>query len=147
MLKYQAESPDTPSFGFEFDASGGFDINAAFQEALFGVVTDAELALEEKVQRMETIVDEGTSEIYRDFIDFRAMAVQMEMMCSHDHALGLSLKGSDTLSRFMDSHNENDGHDHGEGAHDHDDDDEYEIDARTGKKKKKKKRSWFGVYR
>lgn len=136
-----------PDFGMEaFGMSEDFDINAAFQEAMYGVATDTELALEEKVRRMEVIVSEGTSEVYRDFVDFRSMAAQMEMMCNHDHALNQSMQGSDTLSGFMDSHKEDDGHNHGSNLHDKHskkDDDEYEIDPKTGKKRKK--RSWFGM--
>lgn len=138
-----------PDFGFE-NMAGEFDINAAFQEAIQGVATDKELALEEKVRRMETIVTTGSSEVYRDFVDFRSMAAQMEMMCNHDHALNQSMQGSDTLSSFMDSHNSDDGHNHADGSHDkhsHKDNDEYETDPKTGKKtKKKKRRGWFGVY-
>lgn len=137
-----------PDFGMELDV-GEFDINAAFQDTIQGVASDTELALEEKVRRMEVIVNEGTSEVYRDFVDFRAMAVQMEMMCNHDHALNQSMRGSDTLSGFMDSHRSDDGHNHGEslhGKHNHKDDDEYEIDPKTGKKtKKKKKHGWFSL--
>lgn len=134
-----------PDFGMlAFSMDEDFDINAAFQEAIVGVASDTELALEEKVRRMQVIVDEGTSQAYRDFVDFRAMAAQMEMMCDHDHALGQSVRNSDTLSSFMDGHKAG----HGlHGKHNHKADDEYEVDSKTGKKtKKKKKRGWFGVY-
>ena len=136
---------EMPDFGMEASVYGAdFDINAAFQEAIEGIASDIELALEEKVRRMEVIVIEGTSEVYRDFVDFRQMAAQMEMMCSHDHAFNQSLQGSDTVSSFMDSHKAGDVHNHGK--HDHKDDDEYEIDPKTGKKTKKKKRSgWFSL--
>lgn len=130
----------TPDFGMELDM-GEFDINAAFQEAITGVASDAELALEEKVRRMEVIVSEGTSEVYRNFVDFRQMAAQMQMMCTHDHALNKSMTGSDVLSSFMDS-NLDDGHGHGDSLHSkhnhNKDDDDDEIDPKTGKKKKKK---------
>lgn len=143
---------EMPDFGMEaFGMSEDFDINAAFQEAIQGVVSDTELALEEKVRRMEVIVSEGTSEVYRDFVDFRQMAAQMEMMCNHDHALNQSMQGNDTLSSFMDSHKADDGHNHGEdlhGKHKHKEDDEYEIDPITGKKtnkKKKKPSGWLSI--
>ena len=84
---------------------------------------------------MEHIVAEGSSPVYRDFIDFRMMAAQMEMMCNHNHGLEQSMQGSEMLSGFMDS-NRGDDHD----GHNHDKDDEYEIDPKTGKKVKKKKR-------
>ncbi len=134
-----AETPrfeDVPDFGMEC-AMGEFDINAAFQEAVTGVVGDVELALEEKVRRMESIVSEGTSEVYRNFVDFRAMAAQMKMLCSHDHALSQSIQGSEMLSSFLDSYKADDGHNHTDD--DKSIDDEYEIDPKTGKKTKKKK--------
>lgn len=132
-----------------FGINENFDINAAFQEAIQGVASNTELALEEKVRRMEVIVSEGTSEAYRDFVDFRQMAAQMEMMCSHDHAFNQASQGSETLHGFMDSHKEDDGHNHGDNLdnkHNHKKDDDYEIDPKTGKKtKKKKNNSWFSI--
>lgn len=140
---------DMPDFGMEiFGMNEEFDINAAFQEAIQGVASDTELALEEKVRRMEVIVSESNSEVYREFLDFRQIAAQMEMMCSHDHALSQSMQNNGTLSGFMDSHKKDDGHDHSDNLHEpHDkDSDEYEIDPKTGKKtKKKKKYSWFSL--
>lgn len=122
----------------------GFDINAAFQGAIANVASDQQLALDEKVRRMEVIVSEGTSEVYRDFVDFRTMAAYMAMMCNHDHAFNQSLQGSRALSSFMDNHKVGDGLDHAnDSLHSHNDD---EIDTKTNKKKKKK-RGWFGVYR
>ena len=129
---------EMPDFGMEsFGMTEEFDINAAFQEAIVGVASDTELALEEKVRRMEVIVSEGTSEVYRDFVDFRQMAAQIEMMCNHDHILSQSMQSNDTLSNFMDSHNADDGHNHKN-------DDEYEVDPKTGKKTKKKKKKRHG---
>lgn len=138
---------EIPDFGMEtFGMSEDFDINAAFQEAIQGVASDSELALEEKVRRMEVIVSEGTSDVYRDFVDFRQMAAQMEMMCNHDHALNQSMQGSDTLLGFMDSHKADDGHNHGDSLNNKDNH-EYEIDPKTGKKTKKKKRTgWLRAY-
>lgn len=121
---------------------GGFDINAAFQGAISDVATDDELALDEKVRRMEVIVSEGTSEVYRDFVDFRQMAAVMEMMCNHDHTLNQLMQGNNTLFGFMDSHKADDGHNHGDSLHgkdDDDDDDEYDTDLRTGKRRKKRR--------
>ena len=141
---------EMPDFGMEaFGISDDFDINAAFQEAIAGVASDTELAMEEKVRRMEVIVSEGASEVYRDFVDFREMVAQMEMMCSHDHAYNLSSQASETLSDFMDSHKADDGHSHGDNLdnkHNLKEDDDSEIDPKTGKKTKKKKRgSWFSI--
>lgn len=137
---------DVPDFGMNaFGMSEAFDINAAFQEAVIGVASDLELELEEKMRRMEVIVHEGTSEIYRDFVDFRQMAAQMQMMCNHDHAFNRSMQENELLSSFMDGHKTNDGHDHDKDSQGrHKDEEEYEIDPKTGKKtKRKKKRGWF----
>ena len=132
-----------PDFGME-----AFGINEAFQEAYQVIASDAELAVEEKIRRMENIVNEATSEIYRGFVNFRQLTVKMEMSCNDDHTLQQSMNKSDTLSTFMDDHKAEDGHD-GHDAHDDKqdhkkDDDEYEIDPITGKKRKK--RGWFDIY-
>lgn len=102
---------DGSDFGMEFDIDG-FDINAAFQEAITDVASDAELALDEKVRRMEVIVSEGASDLYRDFVDFSAMAAQMAMMCAHDHAFGQLAQTSETLSGLMAAYTKDDGHHH-----------------------------------
>lgn len=143
-LEQETRFDEMPDFDLGFDMDG-FDINTAFQEAMTGVVTDAELALEEKVRRMEVIVSEGSSDVYRDFVDFRMMATQIEMMCSHDHVLSQSLQNSTTLSGFMDSHKNDDGHNHSESLHDrlehkHED----EKDPKKSKKKKKRT-GWFSL--
>jgi len=139
-------SEEMPDFGMEaFGMSENFDINAAFQEAIIGVASDNELALEEKVRRMEVIVSEGTSEVYRDFVDFRSMAAQMAMMCNHNHALNQSMQSSDTISSFIDSYMENDGHNHENSLpnqHGREDDDDEETDDKK-KKKKKLKKGWL----
>ena len=149
ILEQASRFEEMPDFGMEaFGVSEDFDINAAFQEAIQGIASDSELALEEKVRSMGTIISEGTNEVYRDFVDFRAMAARLEMMCNHDHALNLSIQGNETLSGFRDSHKDDSGHSHSESSHsnkDHKDDDEYEVDPITGKKtKKKKRRGRFG---
>ncbi len=137
-----------PSFDIEkFGTIAEFDINAAFLEAISSVVSDSELALEEKVRRMEVIVSESVSPVYNDFVDFRQMAAQMEMICNHDHSLSQSMLGSEAISGFMDSHKADNKHSHGDelhSEHNHDDD-QYEIDPKTGKKIKKKKRTfkWY----
>lgn len=107
-----------------------FDLNAAFQDAISDTISDAELAIEEKVRRVEHIINAGTDPLYADFVDFRAAAAQIEMMCNHDHAFGQSVSESQSLTGLLDAHN-----------HDHED------ETKPGKKskKKKKKRSWFGV--
>jgi len=127
---------------FSMDWLVDFDINAAFQEAVYGIAQDTELALEEKVRRMEGIVTQGASELYRDFIDFRGMAAQMEIICSHDHTMSQSLQASEILSGFMAAHTADDGHDHSpsEQSQNEDDDDE---DPRTRRKKKRKRASWL----
>lgn len=138
----QSPMPAT-EFDFELDLEG-FDINAAFQDAVHGVATDEELELDEKVRRMEVIVSEATSETFRSFVDFRQKAAQIEMYCNNDHALNESLQNSEIVSGFMDSHKNHDDHDHNNlssGKNKNEDDEE--IDPKTGKKKKKKKRGWF----
>lgn len=54
------ESAPLVEGGSEFDLPAGdsFDVNAAFQQAIQGVASSEELALDEKVRRMETIVAE-----------------------------------------------------------------------------------------
>lgn len=146
-LEQAPRSQQMPDFGMEaFGMTGEFDINEAFQEAVHGVATDTELALEEKVRRMEVIISEGESDVYREFVDFRQMASQMEMMCNHDHAFAQSVEGSESLSSFLGEHKPGDEHGHAESSHKHahHEDDEYDIDPKTGKKTKKKRRSgWF----
>jgi hypothetical protein len=99
--------------------------------------------LEEKVRRMEGIVSEGNSDIYREFVDFRQMAAQIEMMCSHDHELNQSLRDSDTLTTFMDSHKD-DNHDQYNSPRGKTQKKETGKEADT-KNKRKKKQSWFGL--
>jgi hypothetical protein len=132
----------TPEFDF-----GDFDLDAAFQEAVHGVASDAELALEEKIRRMETIITEGTSDLYRDFVDLRQMAAQLELFCAHDHALGESMQTNETISTFMNTHRDDD-HDHGDQAHPLDGHAGYRHHTSTSsseakKKAKKKKKSWL----
>jgi hypothetical protein len=128
-----------PDFGME-----AFGINDAFQEAISGVASDTELAVEQKIRIMEVIVNEGTSEIYRDFIDFRQMAAQLEMFCNHDHDLDHLIRGNETLSDFMKSFKANDEHEHDNSLHNkEDEDEEYEVNPYSGKKKKRHK--WLSL--
>jgi|GEM_PF-2868235 len=151
MLEQEPRIKEMPDFKLEiFGVNEDFDINAAFQEAVRGVASDTELALEEKVRRMEVIINEGTSEVYRDYVDFRQMAAQIAMACSHDHVFSQSMKGNETLSGFLDSHKDDDVHNQRNnlhGNHNHrEKDEEYDIDPITGKKTKKKKRTgWFSI--
>ena len=128
-------------FGMELD----FDLNAAFQGAISGVASDADLALDEKIRRMESIINEGTSETYRDFVDFRQIASQMQMICSHDHALGQMMKSNDSLSSILGKHDDNDGHNHSSHSHDEDDDEDDDSDKKK-KSKSLKKRGWFSYF-
>lgn len=143
---------DASVFGIDL-SMGDFDINAAFQEAIAGVASDSELALDEKVRRMEVIVTEGMSAVYRDFVDFKQMAAQMEMVCNHSHGLSQMMQGNEILSGITNKFSEGEhDHEHNDVAHEqheHDpEDDDDEIGPKTGKKtKKKKQRSWFGIYR
>ena len=131
--------------GLEFDFGMDFDINVAFQDAMQEVATSTELALEEKVRRMEVIVTEGSSEVYRDFVDFRQLAAQMELMCAHDHALSEQLEVNEPLSAFRKTHKE-DGrsHEHGAGGgHAHEE--SSTVTGKRSKKKGKKKPSIFSI--
>lgn len=148
----QPPHENVPDFGMDFGMENeAFDVHAAFEEALRDVVNDTELALDEKVRRMEFIVHEGASEVYRDFVDFRQMAAHIQMMCTHDHSLQQSLSVSETLTSFIEEFGgSHDGHDHDNPfeAKRNGHDSEYEVDPFTGKKtKKKKRRGWFGVWR
>jgi len=133
LVSFATDPMAEMDFGME-----GFDINEMFQEALNGIATDEELALDEKVLRMEVIVSEGTSEVYREFVDFRQLASQMEMMCTHDHSLGQSIQGSDALGNFMGAFAEDDDH-----AHKHDGGDASKSAKKKTKKKKSQSRSWL----
>lgn len=167
MNKVEQPVVEADGFGETFDIAAaleGIDIDAAFQNAMHGVVSNVELALEEKIRRMEVILDEGNSETYSAFIDFRSMAAQMEMFCMEDHALGAAVMENSALSSFVTKHSSDDGHGHESDKHagDHD---EYETSTGPTKKKKKKKQesdardkrslynwsmksrkiSWFGI--
>ncbi len=146
--QHGSQFEEVPDFGIDL-GMGEFNINAAFQEAITGVVSDTELILEEKIRRMEAIVSEGTSEIYRDFVDFRQMAAQIKMICSHDHLLYQSVQGNYSLSGFIESYEIDSKHHHSDGPyhkHEHQDDDdstEDEDDSKISKKKKRKYQGWF----
>ena len=137
----EASVEENAIFGMELD----FDLNAAFQGAISGVASDAELALDEKVRRMEVIINEGNSDTYRDFVDFRQIASQMQMICSHDHALGQMMNANDSLSSILGKHDDNDGHNHSSHSHDEDDDDDDDSDKKK-KSKSLKKRGWFSYF-
>ena len=132
-------------FGMELD----FDLNAAFQGAISGIASDADLALDEKVRRMEVIINEGNSDTYRDFVDFRQIASQMQMICSHDHALGQMMNANDSLSSILGKHDDNDGHNHSSHTH-HEEEEENDDDDDDNNKKKKskssKRRGWFSYF-
>ena len=112
---------------------GNVDINAAFQEAMFGVASDEELELNEKVRRMEVIVSESNSELYRDFVDFRSLAAQIEFFCNHDHELNEASQSNENLKSFLDKNREHDD----ETSHDE------SLLAKSEKDKKEKKNQRF----
>lgn len=113
----------------------GMDINQAFHEAAHGVITDQEIALNEKVARVENILEEASSDFYREFVDLRSMAAQIEMFCNQDHGLENALSASETVSNFMkdtlEKNNSNPG-----------------IQEKDTKKDKKKKRrlGWMAIF-
>ena len=123
----EASVEENAIFGMEFD----FD-------------SDADLALDEKVRRMEVIINEGNSDTYRDFVDFRQIASQMQMICSHDHALGQMMNANDSLSSILGKHDDNDGHNHTSHSHDEDDDDD--DNNKKKKSKSSKRRGWFSYF-
>ena len=137
----EASVEENAIFGMELD----FDLNAAFQGAISGVASDAELALDEKVRRMEVIINEGNSDTYRDFVDFRQIASQMQMICSHDHALGQMMNANDSLSSILGKHDDNDGHNHSSHSHDEDEDDDDDSDKKK-KSKSSKRRGWLSFF-
>lgn len=141
MIRMEHQVPfEELELGFEFD------VNAAFLEAIEGVATSEVLELDEKVARMEHLINEGSSELFRDFVDFRMMASQIEAFCSHDHALNQSLQSSGLLSNFRSNHGPEDSHNHLEHSLDTRKDNDSETGPKTDKKKKKKRKSWFGFY-
>lgn len=143
-MRLETEALSDP-FALELD----FDINAAFQEVTTGILSDKMLTLEEKVGRVETLIAEASSETYQAFVDFRAMASQIEMFCNHDHALNESLTQNSTVSGFMDSHKD---YDHNHDSVDNTSEESETKNSKEKSKKKKKKdrqkkrRSWFGFY-
>ncbi len=157
QINNQSSFEQEPDFGMELDfGDTGFDINSAFQEAVQGIASDEELALDEKIRRMENIVFEGSSEIYRDFIDFRQMAEQMQMICNHDHSFNESMQQSSTLSSFLDQYKDQDQQSEGSRFSFLDsrsgDEDKQEsrslFTSKKDKKKKKKKKptSWLDLF-
>lgn len=117
---------------------GDFDFNAAFNDAIAGVITDEELELAAKITHIELIISQGTSPEYKEFLDFRFMAQSLALQCAHDHALQYALEQNESISSFMREHN-SDGHDHDH--HEHGSDEELDTD----KSKKKKKIVWTNL--
>lgn len=100
MIKEEyLQSTDITDFTFEIE---GFDINQAFQVAFSGVISDEELALQDKVLRMEFILAEASNELYHEFIDFRTMAEQVEFFCNHNHDAEQLVHDSEDLSSLID---------------------------------------------
>jgi hypothetical protein len=137
----EASVEENAIFGMELE----FDLNAAFQGAISGVASDADLALDEKVRRMESIINEGNSETYRDFVDFRQIASQMQMICSHDHELGQMMNANSSLSSILGKHDDNDGHNHSSHGHDNDEEDDDDNNKKK-KSKSSKRRGWFSYF-
>jgi len=117
---------------FSADAIDGVDINQAFHEAAYGIITDKEIALDAKVARIENIIQEANSDFYREFVDLRSMAAHIEMMCSHDHSLQAELGRNETVGGFMKQHEKHFERDHS---------DKYRSTAQKQKKGKATKKS------
>ena len=98
--------PQQPSIHSLFE-SMGFDVNEAITNAVSGIATDEELALSDKVAQIEAIIEEGeANEEFREFVDFKALVAEMEMICTHDHSLEAAFGQSETISNFMTTHSE-----------------------------------------
>lgn len=121
----------SPTPLFELD---GFDLDEAFQGAMSDVANDFEASLDDKIRRMENIVTEGSSEIYRDFVDFRVLASQIQMMCGHNHEMNASIQTNEVLSGFMAEH---------VSPHDHN---PAEVKMKDDKKKRKRKHSGWSAF-
>lgn len=135
-------------FALELD----FDINAAFQDATEGILTDEVLSLEEKIDKVASLITNASSETYQSFVDFRNIAAQIEMFCNHDHQFNESVAQDTTVSSFLSSFKDH-GHDHGNETADHSAHGKKEREKTKESKKKKKKKeaqkkrkSWFGFY-
>lgn len=130
---------------FALDIS--FDINTAFQEAAASVLSDEAIALEERVSRIQTILTEAKSDTYEAFVDFRMLAAQVEMFCSHDHAFRESFSQNSPESTSLYRHDPHEDHhhshklDHTKAKHEED-----KGESKKKKDKKKKRKSWFGFY-
>jgi hypothetical protein len=121
-------SPETAPATFSLDGllspEMGFDVQAAFESAASDVLNDDLLELEEKIARTEFILQEASSEIYRELVDLSTLAEQI-MGCTHDHAVqGALLSGA-----LGDLFGEHAGHDHA-----HHTDDEKKPDTKKSSK-------------
>ncbi len=120
---------------FSTELLQSIDINQAFQEATQGVITDDMIELDEKVLRMEHIIEEANSDTYHEFVDLRSMAAQIEMFCNHDHSAQDALQGSDAVNSFLDRHTHKDTDSSGKSSEDQ--------KKEKDKKKKKKHTGWL----
>lgn len=84
------------------------DFDAVFRDALSDVVSDQELLLSEKVQRIETIFSEAESEIYNEFIDLQLLSMQLEYFCNHNHDLEEALYASEYMRSLHQDKDEKD---------------------------------------
>lgn len=140
--------PSFDSFAFTFD------IDAAFQEATTGILNDEVMHLEEKIQRVESLLMDASSEAYQSFVDFRSLASQIEMFCSHDHLFNEIASQNPTISGFIDSSRDHHDHTHNHSSskNEHDSKSKSKISKKKKKPKKqaknnvKRQRSWFGFY-
>jgi len=110
-------SPEAPAIdlGELLSPDMGFDIQGAFQAAASDVLNDDLLELEEKIARTERILQQASSELYRELVDLSALAEQI-MGCAHDHTLQEALLAG-ALGEMFAHH----GHDHGhDGPEDND---------------------------
>lgn len=111
-LPYSESNPATSKLDF---GMCGFDIASAFKGAVDDIAKNKQLELDEQVRRIENMLMEGSSDQYRDFVDFRTLASQIRMACNHNHALMQMMQGSERISDFMGNHGVDVGHGHNDG--------------------------------
>lgn len=100
------QAAPTASLESIFGNMEGFDVQAAFTEAIDGVASDEALALEEKVARVSNIIQQADSEEFKEFVDMCELAAQIEFICDHDHSLGDLFAEDETVGSLLETFRE-----------------------------------------